>query len=168
MRMAVEIERKFLVVGDGWQAESAGSTPIRQGYLARSASAIVRLRIAGDEAFVTIKGKTDGLTRPEFEYAIPVADAEDLLKLCEDGVIEKVRHDVPVDAAPWTVDVFSGDNAGLVFAEVECPSEEAAEAVLLPSWLGREVSHDRRFDNASLSRRPFVQWSDEEKAEFGL
>jgi adenylate cyclase len=154
----VEIERKFLVRGDGWR-EGASATSIRQGYLAHSADVVVRVRIADREATLTIKGRPRGFTTPEFEYPIPNEHAEHLLELCSTKIIEKIRHRVELDGHIWEVDVFSGANAGLVVAEIELESED--EAFTHPDWLGAEVTQDHRFKNARLCVEPFnPSWLD--------
>ncbi|TXH88722.1 MAG: CYTH domain-containing protein [Rhodoferax sp.] len=153
--MAVEIERKFLVQGDAWRQ---GVTGVRyvQGYLNRDKARTVRVRIAGTQGFLTIKGESVGATRAEFEYPIPVEDAQALLALCEGPCIDKTRYRIPVDGMAWEVDVFAGDNAGLVVAEIELPSEDAPFS--RPSWLGAEVTHDARYFNSNLSRQPYAGW----------
>lgn len=147
--MPLEIERKFQVVNDGWRAGALGpGLALRQGYLAQHP--VVRVRVAGPEAFLTIKGP-GLLERAEFEYAIPPADAEAMLAtLCAPPVIEKTRTRVAHDGLVWEVDVFGGHLAGLVLAEVELPSAEAT--VSLPDWVGREVTGDARFQNNALAR----------------
>lgn len=152
--MAVEIERKFLVTGDDWR--SFPGVEIRQGYLAISAERTVRVRVAGADAFLTIKGKMKGIRRPEFEYSIPPEDGDELLQLCVQPLIEKRRHEVPWRNHVWHVDEFFGENEGLVVAEVELQSE--SEPVDLPPWIGREVSDDYRYTNSNLVRHPFRQW----------
>ncbi|NKC29997.1 CYTH domain-containing protein [Falsiroseomonas selenitidurans] len=149
--MGVEIERKFLVDGDGWRASARGAgVAMRQGYLSTGRSPVVRVRIAGERAFLTIKGP-GGLVRAEFEYAIPVADAEAMLALCPAPPLAKTRHDVPHAGHLWTVDVFEAPArlAGLVLAEVEL--SDAAETPDLPPWLGLEVTEDPRYANAALA-----------------
>ncbi len=152
--MALEIERKFLVTGTGWR-EAAG-VHYAQGYLNRDKHRTVRVRVAGEAAFLTIKGLTQGATRAEFEYPIPVADAQALLLLCEGPLIEKTRYVLQVGQTTWEVDEFHGENAPLVVAEVELPSEDAAFD--RPDWLGEEVTQDARYFNASLSQLPFQRW----------
>ncbi|MGG5887365.1 CYTH domain-containing protein [Falsiroseomonas sp. HC035] len=150
--MGIEIERKFLVAGDGWrQAASGPGMPIRQGYLSTNATAVVRVRRAGPCAFLTIKGP-GGLVRAEFEYEIPPQDAEDMLTLCAEVPLAKTRWPVPHEGHLWTVDVFEAPArlAGLVLAEVELPHAEAVPA--LPDWLGREVTGDPRYANAALAK----------------
>lgn len=153
--MATEIERKFLVAGSGWQTQSTAVRRIRQAYLARTEAAVIRVRIIDDAGGVlTIKSATPGTTRAEFEYAIPLADAEDLIEMRTGLVIEKRRHLVPAgDGLTWEIDVFEGAHLGLVIAEIELP--DADTAFLRPDWLGVEVTGDRRYYNADLSdRRP--------------
>ena len=152
--MGVEIERKFLVVGDAWR--QGEGIPYAQGYLNRDAQRTVRVRIAGERAFLTIKGKSTGATRAEFEYEIPVADAEQLLPLCDGAVIRKKRHRVGHAGNTWEVDEFEGDNAGLVVAELELDSEE--QPYQRPAWLGREVTGDPRYYNSSLAAHPYRNW----------
>ena len=159
--MGIEIERKFLVGSDQWRAAAGPGTRYRQGYLYAQADGAVRVRVAGDEAWLTVKGATRGIERLEFEYVIPRADAEAMLEhLCRRPLIEKTRYVVPHGGRRWEVDVFEGANAGLVVAEVELPSADAA--VDLPAWVGREVSDDPRYYNANLARHPYREWKDEE------
>ncbi len=156
--MAKEIERKFLVVGDDWRAGALG-IPYRQGYLSAGADAIctVRARVAGERAFLTVKGRAVDGARDEYEYPIPVADAEEMLeRLCVGGRVEKLRHRVPFAGRVWEVDSFSGENAPLVIAEVELDSIDAD--VALPPWVGREVTDDPRYTNAALARHPYARW----------
>lgn len=149
--MAIEIERKFLVVGDGWRAKSVGSASLRQGYLSTSAKATVRIRILDDaRAVLTLKGPTEGISRSEFEYDVPLADGLALIEMARPHVVEKRRFLVPHAGLTWEVDVFEGAHAGLVMAEVELASQD--QVVDLPDWAGQEVSHDDRYANASLSR----------------
>lgn len=152
--MGVEIERKFLVRGEAWR-QGTGERMV-QGYLSRDKARTVRVRVAGEAAFLTIKGVSVGATRAEFEYPIPVADALALLALCDGPLIDKVRYRVPSGEVVWEVDVFSGDNAGLVVAEVELPHEDAAFD--RPEWLGEEVTHDARYFNSNLAATPYSRW----------
>ena len=162
--MGIEIERKFLVVGRSW--EGAPGTRFRQGYLSSEPGRTVRVRVAGDAAFLTIKGEPKGgqrLARLEFEYAIPVQDAHTLLdELAQGVVIDKVRRVIDVDGTTWELDEFFGENAGLVVAEVELPAEDAPFA--RPPWLGDEVSADGRFANSRLSVTPFAAWPEADRA----
>jgi CYTH domain-containing protein len=153
-----EIERKFLVLGDAWRAGARG-VPYRQGYLSAGADArcTVRVRVAGDRAFLTIKGPAAHGARDEYEYPIPVPDADELLaRHCAGGRVEKVRHVVPHGGHAWEVDEFTGENAPLVIAEVELTRID--EAVELPPWVGLEVTDDPRYTNAALAREPFSRW----------
>lgn len=156
--MKQEIERKFLVTGDGWRAVAAEGLPCRQGYLTSGPSRVtVRVRLLGNQGFLTIKGPAQGISRPEFEYEIPSVEAEYLLAhLCDGGVISKVRYIVEYGGARWEVDEFFGANEGLVLAEIELERED--ESYEIPDWLGLEVSLDRRYTNAGLARRPFKMW----------
>ena len=148
--MATEIERKFLVSGSGWQAQSTGRRRMRQAYLAGTGKASIRVRIVDDaQAFITVKGATAGSRRPEFEYRIPCADAEQLMTLCVGRVIEKTRYTVPAGALQWEVDVFEADHDGLVLAEIELPHTDTAFD--RPGWLGAEVTGDIRYYNSSLA-----------------
>jgi adenylate cyclase len=154
--MSQEIERKYLVRLDVWKPTNAGVL-YRQGYLSSVEERSVRVRIAGEQAYLTIKGPTYGITRLEFEYAIPVADAAMMLNLlCQHPLIEKTRHRQPFAGKIWEIDVFHGDNAGLVVAEVEVASE--SEQFEPPPWLGREVSADPRYLNSSLVNNPYKNW----------
>ncbi|MGI9335667.1 MAG: CYTH domain-containing protein [Gammaproteobacteria bacterium] len=155
--MTVEIERKFLVTGEDWRARSGPGCDLRQGYLTTNAECTVRVRISGNEAWLTVKGATSGISRREFEYAIPLADAEAMLEvLCPGGLVEKTRHKVQHGSHEWEVDVFAGANAGLVLAEVELSAEN--EPFDRPPWVAREVSHDARYFNAELLRHPYTSW----------
>jgi adenylate cyclase len=153
--MAIEIERKFLVTGDAWKA--ATGVLYRQGYLSTDKARTVRVRIAGERAFLTIKGVASGIARPEFEYAIPLDDAATMLDtLCLKPLIEKRRHTLECKGMRWEVDEFLGENRGLVVAEVEL--ERADQTIELPEWVGMEVSDDARYFNSSLIAHPFSQW----------
>lgn len=152
--MAVEIERKFLVIGNDWR-QTEGVRYL-QGYLSRDKERTVRVRLAGDKAFLTIKSVTTGISRNEFEYEIPVADAEELLKLCDGPVIEKVRNTILFGGRVWQVDEFRGANEGLVVAEVELEKED--QPFDRPPWLGKEVSGDPRYFNSNLAVNPYCNW----------
>ena len=159
--MGLEIERKFLVTGDGWRGLGP-ATLLRQGYLAAEPERSVRVRLAGERAWLTIKGPPRGLARAEYEWPIPAEEAAELLDtLCLRPLIEKRRHLIEVDGLRWELDEFLGENAGLLLAEVEL--DDADQAVSLPAWVGREVSHDGRYTNAALSRRPWGRWPDDER-----
>ncbi|NJK51901.1 MAG: CYTH domain-containing protein [Leptolyngbyaceae cyanobacterium SU_3_3] len=129
----------------------------RQGYIADQPGRTVRVRIAGDRGFLTIKGSTSGITRLEFEYMIPIADANEMLdRLCTPPIIEKYRYTINLGNITWEVDEFLGDNQGLIIAEVELQNVE--QAIDLPDWLGEDVSHDPRYYNSNLSKHPFKHW----------
>lgn len=154
--MGIEIERKFLVVNDDWRQQGQG-TFLRQGYISAEPGRIVRVRIEADRASLTIKGLASGISCGEWEYPIPLADGQALLKeVCQPPLIEKVRHRILYEGLLWEVDEFSGDNAGLVVAEVELESE--SQEFARPSWLGAEVSHERRYANANLLKHPYRLW----------
>lgn len=166
--MAIEIERKFLVSGDGWRAEAHKVVAMAQGYLNDQAAlasgaqnASVRVRIAADGAFLNLKSNVLGHTRQEFDYPLPEDDARALLALCVGGLIEKRRHLVRHGGLLWEVDEFLGDNAGLVVAEVELPHAE--HPFQRPAWLGAEVTDAVRYYNLALAARPYSQWSEAER-----
>lgn len=155
--MAIEIERKFLVINDAWRSQVIKSIAMSQGYLVGSDKASVRVRIAGDTAFMNIKSATLDVTRKEYEFVIPMEDAREILaNLCDKPLIEKVRHYVPFGQHTWEVDVFEGDNAGLIVAEIEL--EHANESFDRPEWLGEEVSDDKRYYNVCLVKHPYKDW----------
>lgn len=154
--MGEEIERKFLVVGDGWR-NTAEAEPLRQGFLSTEPERTVRVRLAGSQGSLTVKGKTIGARRQEFEYGIPGVDAQRMLDtLCQRPLIEKVRYRLRIGRHIWEVDVFEGENAGLVIAEVELESED--EAFEKPDWAGEEVTDDARYFNSNLVAKPFRTW----------
>lgn len=155
--MGIEIERKFLVVGDDWKYQTE-CVFMRQGYICSDPGRIVRVRIEGERAMLTIKGKTVGISRGEWEYAIPLEDARQLLDtLCEKPLIEKNRYRIPFGGFVWEVDEFFAENAGLIVAEIELESE--TQFFVKPDWLGQEVSQDSRYANANLFKHPFQAWS---------
>ena len=156
--MAFEIERKFLVKGDGWRG-LAEPVSMRQGYVPTENHVTVRVRTAGAKAWITLKTPAKDLVRQEFEYEIPIADAEAMLKSMCGNVVEKNRYRIPAaeQGLAWEVDEFLGANAPLVTAEIELPSAEFA--VQLPEWVGREVTEDNRFKNNRLAERPYSTWS---------
>jgi adenylate cyclase len=166
--MGVEIERKFLLADGSWRADIARSERIAQGYLvgvralqSGAAHASVRVRCAGEHAWLNIKSATLGIERAEFEYPIPVEDAAQMLATLCDGVLEKIRHHVTVDGVLFEIDEFLGDNQGLVVAEVELPSVDSPFP--RPTWLGREVSAQLRYYNVNLIEHPYSGWSDAER-----
>lgn len=153
-----EIERKFLVLSDDFKNEAVTQHRIVQGYLNSDPERTVRVRIKGDTGFITIKGKGNesGTTRMEWEKEIPVKDAEELLKLCEKGSIDKIRYEVPFGGHVYEVDTFFGENNGLIIAEIELKDED--ESFKKPKWLGQEVTGDKRYYNAYLSNNPYSTW----------
>lgn len=154
--MGSEIERKFLVKNDQWRKQATGCAFL-QGYLSSKPECNVRVRIEGDRAKLTIKGKTKGVTRTEFQYDIPVEEARQMLEeLCERPLIEKTRYRLKQGELTWEIDEFYGDNQGLVVAEVELQTED--QAFDKPEWLGSEVSDDPRYYNAALIKHPFRAW----------
>lgn len=154
--MGVEIERKFLVRDASWKSMGQGVL-LRQGYLSSVPERIVRVRIEGETAMLTIKGRTAGMTRSEWEYPIPVEDAQVFLDtLCEQPIIEKKRYRIPYEGMLWEVDEFFGENAGLVVAEIELESE--SQTFSKPDWIGDEVTQDARYFNANLLRHPYSRW----------
>lgn len=159
--MAQEIERTYLVRGDGWRRDADDGTDIVQGYLSIDPERIVRIRIADDRATLTIKGSSDGPRRAEYEYPVPLPEARELLELCLEPVIRKRRHRLPGPDGTWEIDVFSGENAGLVVAEIEL--DEIDRHPERPTWLGEDVTGDPRFANASLVRTPYDQWPEHER-----
>ena len=158
----LEIERKFIVVGE-FKSQAISSTHIAQGYIASGNGRTVRVRIRGDKGYLTIKGPSDkaGLARFEWEKEITLAEAEALMKICEPGIIEKTRWLVPAEDGKhtWEVDVFEGDNAGLIMAEIELESE--ADQFKKPDFIGPEVTGDRRFYNSHMRRYPYKMWGEE-------
>lgn len=156
--MAIEIERKYLVINDHWKKVNPRGYRFKQGYLSADASCVFRVRLTGERAFLTIKKKKKGLSRWEYEYEIPVPDAEEMLNhLCITPFIEKMRYLVPFAGHIWEIDVFAGQNKGLVVAEVELKDEK--EEIQIPSWLGQEVTGDPRYLNINLVKHPFSSWS---------
>ncbi|NJK40716.1 MAG: CYTH domain-containing protein [Acaryochloridaceae cyanobacterium SU_2_1] len=153
--MGLEIERKFLVIGEGWRSEHPG-IPMIQGYLLASTQATIRVRIAHQQAYLTLKSKVEHLTRQEFEYAIPLEDAQAILSLCDLGVVSKTRYKIALDDLVWEVDEFASANQGLLLAEVELSSPD--QSVSLPDWIGEEVSYDPRYFNSYLAQHPYSTW----------
>jgi CYTH domain-containing protein len=154
--MGKEIERKFLVQGQAWRSLAEG-TVYRQGYLSTEKERVVRVRTIGDTGFLTIKGITVGSTRLEYEYPIPVTDADEMLDgLCERPLIEKTRYKIESGGHTWEIDEFGGENQGLVVAEVELVAE--SEAVDLPDWIGEEVTADSRYFNSNLIAHPGIRY----------
>ena len=155
--MALEIERKFRVRGDGWKRHVVRARHIHQAYLTKNDRISMRVRIDGEEAAtLTIKTARSGIERHEYEYAIPVADAKELMEQRDGAIISKVRHIVRNGGFNWEVDVFDGANSGLVIAEIEL--DRSDRIIELPSWVGEEVTDDRRFYNADLAKHPYSTW----------
>lgn len=154
--MGKEIERKFLVKGDSWRGQAHGKR-YRQGYLSTVKERTVRIRTVGEEGFITIKGITIGASRPEYEYEIPLKDANEMLdELCEKPIIEKTRYRIPQGNLAWEIDEFEGDNRGLIVAEIELKDEN--QTVDFPDWVGKEVTDDPRYFNANLVKKPYATW----------
>ncbi|WP_085885852.1 CYTH domain-containing protein [Oceanibacterium hippocampi] len=157
MTANIEIERKFLVAGDGWRSLADSGTVISQGYLAEQGTLSIRIRRYGERGILTIKKGQDARRRMEFEYDVPLAEAEQMLQeLCPSPPLSKTRYRVPHDGRTWEVDVFHGVNEGLVMAEIEFG--EGEEIGALPDWAGREVTDDRRYLNGSLYKSPWSTW----------
>lgn len=155
--MAIEIEHKYLVKHDLWkEIVPEKSAVVKQAYLHSDISKTIRVRVMDDKGFITIKGKTTGASRSEFEYEIPHEDAISLIKELSDKVIEKTRHYINHGEHLWEVDVFEGDNAGLIVAEIELSSEQ--EKYSLPDWINENVTHDKRYANSNLLNVPFKEW----------
>jgi len=155
----IEIERKFLVTSQQFKTEAIRKTWIKQGFLNTDKARTVRVRLKGEIGFITVKGAStdDGLSRFEWEKEISKTDAEALLKLCEIGIIDKIRYDIEVGKHVFEVDEFFGDNTGLIVAEVELSS--TTEAFEKPNWLGKEVTGEARYYNSQLSKKPFKNWN---------
>lgn len=167
--MGKEIERKFLLAGEGWREGIESSVPMAQGYLVGAAALVagharasVRVRIAGSKAWLNIKSSVRGIERAEFEYPVPLDDAREMLDALCDGKVEKTRHHLYVQGTMFEIDEFTGANQGLVVAEVEL--DHAGQDIPRPSWLGREVSDDKRYYNVFLVDHPFTQWADAERS----
>jgi adenylate cyclase len=159
----IEIERKFRLTNDSWRDQVLRKTLLRQGYIANTQRASVRVRLAGASGWLSVKAMTRGLSRAEYEAAIPVPEANEMLdRLCEGPLIEKWRHIVVYQGSEWEIDEFLGENAGLLIAELELEAEDAAFA--RPPWLGVEVTHDERYYNFRLSEKPFRHWPENLRA----
>lgn len=155
--MPTEIERKFLVKSEEWRTLGTG-TIYRQGYIATKKGTTVRVRLAGNQGYITIKGASKGISRAEYEYSIPAEDAQEMLdNLCEPPLIEKTRYKIEIAGLIWEVDEFAGKNQGLIVAEVELT--DANQTIEIPDWIGQEVSDDARYYNANLAQHPYSEWS---------
>ena len=158
--MSIEIEKKFLIKKELWKPQKEG-VRIRQGYLCLTPERIVRVRVKGEKAFLTVKGKTEGIARPEFEYEIPVQDAEGLFRLCIPPILDRIRYMEQVGDHLWEIDEFLGDNTGLLVAEVELESQN--DLLVMPPWAGAEVSGNERYYNSNLIMNPYRKWSSKEE-----
>ena len=157
--MGIEIERKFLLKNSNWKKFSDQGINIKQGYLNTDFERTVRVRITEDKGVLCIKGKNNNISRVEFEYEIPLNEAISLLALCENAIIEKTRYKINQDEITWEIDVFKGDNAGLIVAEVELYKEN--QIFNKPDWIGLEVSHESKYFNSALSIMPYKNWRGE-------
>ena len=156
--MPLEIERKFLLSSDQWRAHVTDRALMRQGYLSSGTRSSIRVRIAGDRAWLNLKAKRSGMTRLEYEYSIPRVEADEILnELCDGPLVEKVRHQVHVGTHVWEIDEFLGDNHGLIVAEIELTSEQ--DSFDRPNWLGVEVTTDERYFNFNLAKQPYRTWA---------
>jgi adenylate cyclase len=155
--MGLEIEKKFLLKNEDWKTHCTEGIQIKQGYLNSHIERTVRVRLSDGKGELTIKGKTNNLTRKEFEYQIPYEEALSLIQLCETPIIEKKRFKVKLGNLTWEIDQFGGENVGLIIAEVELESEN--QLFTLPSWIGQEVSQDPKFYNSSLITYPYKKWT---------
>lgn len=165
-KMAQEIERKYLVKSADWPSMAAGIF-YKQGYIATQNKIAVRVRIVGNRAFLTLKSENVGPSRLEFEYEIPVVDANSLIdKFCEKPLIEKTRYKIDYAGLTWEVDVFSGDNEGLTLAEVELESE--TQKIECPPWIAQEVTGDAKYYNSNLAKHPYNQWAEKQSSSEGL
>ena len=154
--MGIEIERKFLVKDGSWREQAGAGLSCKQGYLVTDRDKVVRIRVMGEKAYLTIKGATYGLSRSEYEYEIPVIDAEGMLQFCANVPVEKTRYLIEHAGMTWELDVFTGMNAGLIMAELELESED--QEFELPAWAGEEVSGDERYYNSYLTKKPYSRW----------
>ena len=155
--MGLEIERKYLVISDEYKSATKGVL-YRQGYLNSNKERVVRVRIGGEQGFITIKGLPTGIERPEFEYSIPLQEADFLLRnICEQPIIEKTRYKITYMNHLWEIDEFHGENKGMIVAEIELQSSD--EPFEMPPWVGEEVSHDWRYFNSNLLTNPYTKWN---------
>ncbi len=155
--MPTEIERKYLLRNDDWQLDADSGTQYEQGYIVGSDKGSVRIRTQGSDAFINIKSATLGIKRQEYEYAIPLNEAQEMLSsLCAKPLIKKTRYIVNVNGDKWEIDVFDGENTGLIVAEIELQSED--QSIELPAWCGQEVSDDVRYYNVNLTKHPYTKW----------
>lgn len=155
--MGLEIEKKFLIKNDNWKEIVLEQKEISQGYLSASPNRTVRVRIMGKVGFLTIKSKSKGSVRSEFEYEIPLDDAKELMELCEKPILAKTRHWVKHENHTWEIDVFEKENKGLVVAEIELTRED--ESFLIPDWIGKEVTEETKYYNSQLIENPYSNWN---------
>lgn len=155
--MGIEIERKFLVNKEKWdQVKKEKQSLYRQGYIVADPGKTIRVRLTDQEAFLTIKGQTVGISRAEFEYPIPVADGQQLLDSLCGAVVSKIRYFITHEGNLWEVDVFLGDNEGLIVAEIELKEEN--ESFPLPEWIAAEVTSEKKYSNSNLAKKPYITW----------
>ena len=154
--MGLEIEKKFLIKNDNWKQFVSEEKEITQGYLNANPNRTVRIRIAGKQGFLTIKSKSKGCVRSEFEYEIPIEDATELIELCEKPILSKTRFIVKFENHTWEIDVFEKENKGLVVAEIELSKED--EFFLTPDWIGKEVTEETKYYNSQLIENPYSEW----------
>lgn len=154
--MAIEIERKFLLKNSDWRNQTSKEIEIKQGYLNSNKNRTVRIRVKGNIGLMTVKGKTINASRKEFEYQVPLEDAKEMLQLCEQPIIEKIRFEIQHNQKVWEIDEFIGINEGLIIAEIELDDED--EMFELPSWIGAEVTLDPKYYNSNLVENPYSQW----------
>lgn len=155
--MGTEIERKFLIVSEAWRTDATDSVKMTQGYIAETEFCSIRIRVAGERAWLNIKEMKLGMRRGEFEYPVPAEEGQDMLRrFCVGGLIEKVRHQVRHGDHVWEIDEFAGSNLGLILAEVELSSVD--ERIDLPPWVGEEVTDDSRYYNIKLAQFPYLEW----------
>lgn len=154
--MAIEIERKFLVTNDNWRQHTTSSLRMVQGYLGGNDNSSIRIRVCGEQADINIKARVIGIQRNEYEYMIPITDAEEMLQLCDQPLIEKIRHQLDHAGHTWEIDEFFGVNEGLIVAELELGAVN--EQFERPDWLGEEVTEDIRYYNICLVDNPYTSW----------
>lgn len=155
--MAIEIEHKFLIKNDAWKNSISKSSEYKQGYLVSDSKRSIRIRISNNKAWLNIKSATIGTHRQEFEYEIPLTEGTEILNsLCEKSLIEKIRHFVPFEQHTWEIDVFTGDNEGLIVAEIEL--SRTGESFKIPDWIDKEVTADLRYYNNNLCKNPYKHW----------
>lgn len=155
--MGLEIEKKFLVANSNWTKKIITKTELRQGYLSLDPERLIRIRVKKKKGILTVKSVISNLTNLEYEYDIPLKDAEELLGLCKENIIKKTRFEVDEKGATWEIDVFKGDNNGLIVAEIELKSEN--QKIQFPDWIGKEVTNESKYSNFNLVKKPFSMWN---------